>query len=159
MADRRSAVMTVANGVRRVWWFVRRPTVVGAAGLVIDTGGRVLLVRQSYGTRRWTLPGGSVKHGETLRDAAIREVHEEAGVVVLDPARVSLLGMYANFKQHKSDHVAVFVIREWKREETNDIEIANAGFFGVDDFPEPMSGAVRRRVDEYLGRRPIDSHW
>ena len=159
MADRRSLVMTLANGVRRVWWFVRRPVVVGAAGLVLDDKDRVLLIRQSYGTRRWTLPGGAVKRGESLRDAAIREVREEAGIAATEPDAVELLGMYGNFKQHKSDHVAVFVIRDWKAEGTSDIEIANDGFFAIDDLPDPMSGAARRRIEEYIGRRPIDARW
>ena len=159
MTDRRSLLMTGANGIRRVWWFLRRPVVVGASAIVVDQQDRVLLVRQSYGTRRWTLPGGSVKRNETLREAAIREVREEAGVIALDADEVELLGVYSNFRQHKSDHLAVFVIRSWKRRDTNDIEISNAGFFAVDELPEPMSAAVKRRIDEYLGRRPVDARW
>jgi ADP-ribose pyrophosphatase YjhB (NUDIX family) len=158
-ADRRSVLMTVAHGVRRVWWFVRRPVVVGAAGLVVDEEGRVLLVRQSYATRRWTLPGGGVKRGETMRDAALREVREEAGVVATAPDDVELLGVYSNFKQAKSDHVAVFVIREWQREATSDLEIANKGFFAADELPSPLSGATRRRIEEFLGRRSISPRW
>jgi ADP-ribose pyrophosphatase YjhB (NUDIX family) len=158
VADRRSLLMTTANGVRRVWWKLRRPLAVGAAGLVVDRDGRVLLVRQSYATRRWTLPGGGVKKGETLADCARRELREEVGVVA-GPEAVELLGLYANFKQGKSDHIAVYVIREWEREAVNDIEISNAEFFSPDELPDPMSGAVRRRIEEYLGRRPVDTRW
>jgi ADP-ribose pyrophosphatase YjhB (NUDIX family) len=50
--------------------------------VVVDTAGRVLLVRRgrppSVGS--WTLPGGHVEPGETLDAAVVREVLEETGV-------------------------------------------------------------------------------
>jgi ADP-ribose pyrophosphatase YjhB (NUDIX family) len=52
-----------------------------AGGLVVDRKGRVALVRErKRGERRWTLPKGKLEDGETLEEAALREVHEEAGV-------------------------------------------------------------------------------
>jgi ADP-ribose pyrophosphatase len=53
-----------------------------AVGAVVFKDGRVLLVKRgkapSAGT--WAIPGGSVRLGETLRQAAEREVLEETGV-------------------------------------------------------------------------------
>ncbi len=57
--------------------------------LLIDEQGRVLLIHErtedgsgSY----WLTPGGGVEPGETPRQAAVRETHEEAGIdVVLPP--------------------------------------------------------------------------
>jgi ADP-ribose pyrophosphatase YjhB (NUDIX family) len=50
--------------------------------VVFDRKGRVALVRERdrAGVRRWTLPKGRLEAGETLEEAALREVHEEAGV-------------------------------------------------------------------------------
>jgi mutator protein MutT len=54
-------------------------------GAVVRRDGEVLLVRQSAGhslAGQWTVPWGHVGAGESPMAAAIREVHEEAGVEV-----------------------------------------------------------------------------
>jgi len=158
MSNGRSVLLTVANGLRRVWWLVMRPRAIGAAVLVVGDEG-VLLVRQSYGSRRWTLPGGAVKRYETLLDAAMREAKEEAGITVADPNTVTLLGIYGNFKFGKSDHLAVFVVRDWERHAVATIEISDVAFFAPDALPTDVSGGARRRIEEFLGRRPVGAHW
>ena len=56
---------------------------VAAAALVIR-GKSVLLVKQGAAPNRglWAIPGGSVGLGETLQQAAEREVKEETGLIV-----------------------------------------------------------------------------
>ena len=56
----------------------------GADALILDPAGRVLLVRRAD-DRRWAMPGGWVDPGETPAQAAVREVFEETGLVVVDP--------------------------------------------------------------------------
>jgi diadenosine hexaphosphate hydrolase (ATP-forming) len=51
----------------------------GAGGVVFGPGGTVLLVR--YRSGAWAFPKGHVEPGETLERTAVREVHEEAGLV------------------------------------------------------------------------------
>lgn len=49
-----------------------------AGGLVVD-GDRILLIESLRG-HRWQLPKGRLEPGETAREAALREIHEETGV-------------------------------------------------------------------------------
>lgn len=54
-----------------------------AAYGLVERDGRILLTRISplgHGTGLWTLPGGGVDHGESPRDAVVREIREECGL-------------------------------------------------------------------------------
>jgi 8-oxo-dGTP diphosphatase len=55
-----------------------------AVGAVVVKGDRVLLVRRAREPSRglWSLPGGAVQCGESLREALAREVKEECGIAV-----------------------------------------------------------------------------
>lgn len=61
----------------------KNPTV-GAAGLVFDDNGRLLVVRRAKDPAKGTLdiPGGFCEVGEKVEDAVKREIFEETGIVV-----------------------------------------------------------------------------
>ena len=55
----------------------------GVRVIIPDEEGRILLVRQHHEDQEiWMAPGGAVEEGETSRDAAIREVMEETGLII-----------------------------------------------------------------------------
>ena len=51
-------------------------------GAVVVVGERLLLVRRGRGPAAgdWSIPGGRVEPGETLAEAVVRELEEEAGI-------------------------------------------------------------------------------
>ena len=55
-----------------------------AAAAVVVHQGSVLLVRRAHPPRAglWAIPGGMVKAGESLQEAAEREIHEETGLTI-----------------------------------------------------------------------------
>lgn len=59
------------------------PEIGGVSGLIVRDG-KVLLIRRGKDPFRdhWSLPGGGVEPGETLREAVRREVREETGLDV-----------------------------------------------------------------------------
>jgi ADP-ribose pyrophosphatase YjhB (NUDIX family) len=65
---------------------------VGVGAAVIEDG-RILLVRRGHEPLKgeWSLPGGALELGETLRQGVMREVLEETGLRVAPEALIDLL--------------------------------------------------------------------
>jgi len=60
------------------------PIPIVSAHALIFREGRVLLVKRAHppSQGRWSVPGGAIEVGETIRDATRREVREECGIEV-----------------------------------------------------------------------------
>lgn len=69
-----------------------------AVGVIFNKEGKILLQKRSD-TGNWGLPGGAIELGESLEDAAIREVYEETGLKV---SVKKLLGIYSHPKYTKT---------------------------------------------------------
>lgn len=135
-----------------------RGMTLGVRVLVLDGEKRLLMVRHTY-VGGWHMPGGGVDPGECLRDAAIREVHEETGLRL--EGEPSLFGIYRNARADPRDHVAVFVCREtWDAPvlAPESREIAEAAWFARSALPDDTTGATRARLAEILDGRapPVD---
>lgn len=139
---------------------LRSPYIIGVRVIVEDSHHRILLVRHSY-LKGWYLPGGGVDRGESLHEAASRELNEEAGIAATVEPR--LLGMYLNEDASGRDHVGLFQVSAWRETDSYlqpNAEIREAAFFGLDDLPEDVTPATARRLAEFTADAfPVSGKW
>jgi 8-oxo-dGTP pyrophosphatase MutT (NUDIX family) len=127
--------MRVAYAGLRVYWFLLRPRIVGVKCILTDAD-HVLLVRHTYGDRRWDLPGGTVRRREAPRDAARREMHEELGRSI--EGWIDLGELFVNTNHH-DDNLHLFHARVADRDlDLNYTELADARWFARDALPAEL---------------------
>lgn len=130
------------------------PTFAVTALVFIARGDELLLVRQNYGQRYWSLPGGSMEPGESVEQAAVREAKEETG---LDVLLARLVGIYSKPAQ---DALAICFEGEvlgGSLAEATD-EVVECRYFRADALPEPHRAHLRERVADWKQGRP-DAVW
>jgi 8-oxo-dGTP pyrophosphatase MutT (NUDIX family) len=154
----RSALEPAIRRVLHFYWRFARGMTLGVRALVIGEDNRVFLVKHSY-VRGWHLPGGGVEAGETLIDALIRELAEEGNIEPTAPPR--LHGMFFNNRVSRRDHVAVYVVREFRQiaEPVPDHEIIAHGFFAIDQLPNDTTASTRARIFEVFAGAPLTETW
>ncbi len=65
------------------------------AGIIVEQDGKFLLIDRSDGLG-YTIPGGIVRHKETVEQCVLREVREETGY---DVNIMGLVGVYSSLKR------------------------------------------------------------
>lgn len=121
-------------------WPCRR---VGVAVIVLDDTDRVLLVRHTYGRLNWELPGGASEPGETFEETALRELHEETGLV---GTIKRLAGIY--YKREDDSHHLIFrcEVEDDFEPTPSSAEISACAYRSADELPRPISDFTVRRV-------------
>jgi 8-oxo-dGTP pyrophosphatase MutT (NUDIX family) len=61
---------------------------------VIVTNGELILLGHATRSPRWDIPKGTAEPGENFADAAVRELHEETGLVA-SPSELAMFGVHA----------------------------------------------------------------
>ena len=119
--------------------------------VAIVSGSKVLLtLREDFEV--WCLPGGHVEDGESLVDAAVREVKEETG---LEIELGRLVGLYSRpHWEGGPTHVATFAAAQAGGSLLlPQDEVLEAGWFGVDELPEALLLGQRLRILDALAGR------
>jgi ADP-ribose pyrophosphatase YjhB (NUDIX family) len=134
-----------------------RGMTLGVRGVAVDGEGRVLLVKHTY-VHGWWLPGGGVERGQAAEDALIREMREEAGLIV--EGRPRLVSVHSNERYFRGDHVLVYRMdRFTMTERSSHGEIAEIGWFDPTALPDDAHRSTRARLAEVFGGVEATTEW
>ena len=143
-------LLTALHGVLKLNWFVRRPRTFGAHALAFTPAGPVILVRLRYAPG-WRLPGGGRGEHEDPREAVLRELREEIGMV--SHGEVHLAAELEDAADYKRDLAALLIVRDvryqprrWSWEVEAILEAP------LDDLPGDVSPRAARWLQALKGK-------
>lgn len=141
------AGLRLAHAVRKRWWRLAKVELNGCRVLAFDEAGRLLLIRHSYGSGHWMLPGGGIDRGEEPLAAARREFFEETGCTLRNAIvhQVVQEPLYGT-----TNRVHVIAGRAEGQPRPDGREIIALGFFARDALPLPLSAAVGSQIDAWF---------
>ena len=139
------AGLRLAHAVRLRWWRIAGRAVRGCRVLVLDSEERVLLIRHSYGSSHWMLPGGGLSAGEDPVAGGHRELAEEVAI------RLTASVLLGRTDDPRSVH-ETHLVAGWSDDQPvpDGREIVAAAFFALHDLPSPMPEELAARLPDWL---------
>ena len=140
---------TIAYRILLLWWFIFRPTKIGARAIITnESEDKILLIKQSY-LGQWRLPWWLSNRGEDLLHTAVREIYEELHISIPEN-HAKFLGMYSSIKEYKNDQIAVFICTAKASQiQIDEKEILAAKWFDINNLPSDTTQAVHKRISEW----------
>ena len=141
--------LKAAHGIRRRWWRIAKVQLQGSRVLAFDSHGHILLIRHSYGSGNWMLPGGGIGRREDPLAAGLRELAEETGLTLADPRCFAIEDepLYGT-----TNRVHLFTGRAEGVLAIDGREIIDAAYFAPNALPDDLSPALARGLPGWLGQ-------
>lgn len=153
-----SAKAGVFHSLLHFYFLMWRGLTMGVRAVVRSPEGKFLLVRHTY-TPGWHFPGGGVDRHETAEDALVKELRQETGLVLT--SRPVLHGVFFNGHVSNRDHVLVYLCEAEGQlpSRSQSLEIAEIGYFGLDELPEGTDRGTVDRIQEIIGAQERSVKW
>jgi len=136
---------------KAIIWFGNQRFLVGVIGVIVNEHNKVLLLKHTYRTRPWGMPGGWL-NAEEPQQGIIREIFEETKLIVKINRIIKT--EYADNPSSINIYFGGYISDgKFSRSE----EISDYGFFGVNEFPEDLPYDQRTFLTEYLEQYKADS--
>lgn len=92
--------------------------------------------KRGFGDGKWNGYGGKVEAGESIEEAAIREIQEEGNVIVQkeDLESFGFIDFYFSDKPEQNQRVHIFKVTKWKGE-PEETEEMKPEWFSFDKIP------------------------
>ncbi|GAB4562507.1 MAG: NUDIX hydrolase [Anaerolineae bacterium] len=126
-------------------------------GVLVLRGRKVLLGKRrgAHGAGSYAAPGGHIEFGESLAEAARREVLEETGLRVQN-IRLLAVGSYMwGEDRHYIDVDMVCEAPEGEPQVMEPHKCEGWAWYDLDDLPEPLFIVTRRMIEAYLSGNPL----
>lgn len=141
------AGLQLAHAVRRRWWRIAQTQLNGTRVLAFDEMGRIMLIRHSYGSGNWMMPGGGLNREEDPLAGALRELAEECRCSLAN-ARLFLVNDEPLFGTRSRVHMVCGEVVGTP--EVDGREIVELMFFDRDDLPENLSPHLAANLHGWL---------
>jgi len=122
-----------------------------AVGAVVFKQNKVLLIKRGKppSQNEWAIPGGSVKLGETLQEAAEREIYEETGIVIRAREPIFVFDMVQKDEADKIrfHYIIIDLIAEYKSGKLlPGDDASDARWFAETEINNPMINRMTRKL-------------
>jgi ADP-ribose pyrophosphatase YjhB (NUDIX family) len=141
----------------------KEPRNINGAGILLIDGDKKVLLQLRTDSNSWGIPGGCLNIGESLEEAAKREVYEETGLIV---DYLQLFNVYSGDEQHwiYPDGNEVYIINTVFISNSfhgilkaDEVESKEVKFFDINNLPTeiistnvPILKDLKNRIDKYF---------